>query len=619
MAPSAERPFNPLKSHELYTLRMLERGSTEPVFVRATPIEGSGCVIENEEDAKFNLSDHIGINSHKNNTLEWGLSGFEADTENITVGRIEAFGPQRHLSVQLKGTEKTRTLNLDEYLGLVEYYDDATGEIRTKLERKPETSKRSIILCFDGTSNHFSNQNTNVVKLVELLKKDDPSKQMVYYQAGVGTYSAPGFMTDAGQQIASTADQAVAWYLYQHVIDGYRYLMQTYRAGDQISIFGFSRGAYTARALAGMLYSVGLLPRHNLEQVSFAYQVYAESKFTGEEPGSSGPVEFTASPKDIHPGAFKRAFCIPITITFLGVWDTVGSLGALRRKTLPYIEHNPGVQQALALDENRGNFIPSVWDHSKNIRGQNTLEVWFKGGHCDVGGGAEPAEPYIRDGDVTPTRQKRLSNIPLRWMVRQCFTPGIHILFDPKAMRRYRNYEILEKRQPGGSTTAHLKASADLDEQDVTEAPFIAQDKWSSTGWGWWILDKIPVPKMSQINAPGTQPGTDWMPNNGAARTINNPVDTDHIRLHSSVYTHLKKYPNEGGKGGKGYVPAAIWHNWKENKWPLIDEGDMPSTMSLKDGHSGPVREALVMSWKVAKAKPEQGWTGKLTSWIGWS
>ncbi|KAF8687041.1 hypothetical protein RHS03_10029, partial [Rhizoctonia solani] len=135
---------------------------------------------------------------------------------------------------------------------------------------------RSIVLCFDGTSNHFSERNTNVVKLVELLSKNDPSTQMVHISSanialqvthyawlgllsdntGVGTYSHPGFWTGITEVIAKKADEAVAWYLYQHVIDGYRFIMESYREGDEISIFGFSRGAYTARALAGMLHAV---------------------------------------------------------------------------------------------------------------------------------------------------------------------------------------------------------------------------------------------------------------------------------------------------------------------------------------------------------------------------
>ncbi|KAF8596212.1 hypothetical protein BDV93DRAFT_406835, partial [Ceratobasidium sp. AG-I] len=91
---------------------------------------------------------------------------------------------------------------------------------------------RTLVLCFDGTSNHFSNKNTNVVKLMELLKKTDPSRQMVRYI--ITQYSL--------RSTLNPADEGLAWYLYQHVV------------GDRISIFGFSRGAFTARALAGMVH-----------------------------------------------------------------------------------------------------------------------------------------------------------------------------------------------------------------------------------------------------------------------------------------------------------------------------------------------------------------------------
>ncbi|CEL53216.1 hypothetical protein RSOLAG1IB_06182 [Rhizoctonia solani AG-1 IB] len=105
-------------------------------------------------------------------------------------------------------------------------------------------------------------------------------------------------------------------------------------------------------------------------------------------------VDMSARPENVDPKCFKMVFCTPIEIKFLGVWDTVGSVGAFKRKTLPHIEYNASVKhfrQALALDETRGNFIPSVWDHSKTQLeqgGQSAVEVWFKGGHSDVGGGA---------------------------------------------------------------------------------------------------------------------------------------------------------------------------------------------------------------------------------------
>lgn len=90
-------------------------------------------------------------------------------------------------------------------------------------------------------------------------------------------------------------------YLNAHVMGGYRFLMDNYRNGDKISIFGFSRGAYTARALAGMLATVGLLPKDNIAQVPFVWKMYAETGFGLAE-------------------GFKKAFCRTVKIEFLGVW-----------------------------------------------------------------------------------------------------------------------------------------------------------------------------------------------------------------------------------------------------------------------------------------------------------
>ncbi|CAE6526394.1 unnamed protein product [Rhizoctonia solani] len=649
MTESTKPSLDPTPNHELFLLDIVDRPSNSAdIIVRATPLPGK-CVFDDLKYADFNLSKCVGVN--QSNKLEWGLSGLQAIAKNP---RIECYGdgPERYLVVDVPVVTKTgetsgqtRSLNLDKYLGLIEFYDDDAGEIRTKLTRKREISKRSIILCFDGTSNHFSNRNTNVVKLVELLKKDDPSQQMVYYQAGVGTYMAPGLLTVVGQAFAAKVDEGVAWYLYQHVIDGYRYLMQTYRAGDQVSIFGFSRGAYTARALAGMLHSVGLLPRHNLEQVPFAYQVYAESdksstsdnnKSTNETPNlstgdtSNLKAKYKTSPKDIHPDAFKRAFCIPITITFLGVWDTVGSVGALTRKTLPHIEYNPSViyfRQALALDENRGNFIPSLWDHTQTNDNQDALEVWFKGGHCDVGGGSGSPEDFIPDDAPAQEKPARLSDISLRWMIRQCLVPGVLILFDPKAMRRYRKHRILEVREPGASEEAVQKASDILDMHDIEREPSLMYEK----SWGWWLLDwaPIPLPKLSQLTKTNSRPDTVYWPNCGAARIIYNPTLKDSttkapIHLHASVYAHLKHLADEEakrGKGGKvetvgkGYKPSAEWYGWG-NQWPIVEEGvDIPSVMSSEpNSASASVRAAL----KMRNPKPSRGWFS-FSGWFGGS
>ena len=129
-------------------------------------------------------------------------------------------------------------------------------------------------------------------------------QQMVYYQSGIGTYLSPQVLTPVRTAVALTVDKAVAWSLDAHVMQGYEFLMQTYTSGDRICLFGFSRGAYTARALAGMVHKVGLLPAYNQQQVPFAYHMYKRADEVGWHQST----------------AFKKAFCVDVDIEFIGVW-----------------------------------------------------------------------------------------------------------------------------------------------------------------------------------------------------------------------------------------------------------------------------------------------------------
>ncbi|KAI0953205.1 hypothetical protein AcW1_007484 [Taiwanofungus camphoratus] len=143
-------------------------------------------------------------------------------------------------------------------------------------------------------------------------------------------------------------DEAFAWYLDAHVRGGYDFLMQNYRPGDKICLFGFSRGAYTARALAGMLHKVGLLPRDNPEQVPFAYKLYKRTD----------PASITLA------AGFKRTFCRGVRIEFVGVWETVASVGVIFSRTLPFITSNTTIKtfrHALSLDEHRAKFRPNLY------------------------------------------------------------------------------------------------------------------------------------------------------------------------------------------------------------------------------------------------------------------
>ncbi|KIK99629.1 hypothetical protein PAXRUDRAFT_822546 [Paxillus rubicundulus Ve08.2h10] len=212
----------------------------------------------------------------------------------------------------------------------------------------PARPPRMIVLCFDGTSGQFDSANSNVVKFYALLRKDCPEQQLVYYQAGIGTYFAPGVVSPLWTPLAQLLDEAVAWYLDAHVMGGYKYLMENYRPGDKIYLFGFSRGAYTARALAGMLGKVGLLQRDNVQQVSFAYKAYMRSDKEG--------IKLAAR--------FKRTFSQEVAVDFVGVWDTVQSTGVLVNRILPFTDSNTSIRvfrQALALDEHRSRFRPNLY------------------------------------------------------------------------------------------------------------------------------------------------------------------------------------------------------------------------------------------------------------------
>lgn len=318
---------------------------------------------------------------------------------------------------------------------------------------------RTLVLCFDGTAAQFDSDNTNVVKLFGLLRKDEMDKQRCYYQSGIGTYFDPGAVSWLFSWCAKLLDEAIAWYLDEHVMDGYKFLMSNYRTGDKISMFGFSRGAYTARALAGMLAKVGLLPHDNLQSVTLAYKYYQRQDKKG-----------IALAKQ-----FKKEFCQDVDVEFVGVWDTVQSTGILLSRSLPFTDSNTFVttfRHALSLDEHRAKFRPNLYHrplkkekpslaqkaklgitrvsnllHGKrhmssggdNLAENSTsepgseqlapletdvLEVWFAGCHSDIGG-----------GNVQNDEKVSLAQIPLRWMIEQVIASGCGVLFEDEGLK----------------------------------------------------------------------------------------------------------------------------------------------------------------------------------------
>ena len=288
-----------------------------------------------------------------------------------------------------------------------------------------------LILCFDGTGNSFQGNpaDTNIVKLMDMFDRS-ATRQMHYYQrksnvrmldfftsrtqdprnvanasaAGIGTYTSSesvnqGFIGRIKKFVTQTIDCGLATSFDSHVIAGYRFLMRYYGMGDRIYIFGFSRGAFTARFLARMISAVGLLSMGNEEMVPFAYKVYQDYEMNLPN----------AQAAEAYSKTFRRAFCRHegdegIKVHFLGLFDTVNSVGTFdvgltgNMKAPDVIGTAEHVRHAVAIDERRVKFKAALLaqdERSNESDPEDSKEVWFPGNHGDIGGGwpAEDEEP----------------------------------------------------------------------------------------------------------------------------------------------------------------------------------------------------------------------------------
>ncbi len=281
---------------------------------------------------------------------------------------------------------------------------------------------KRLIICCDGTWNEpdekvdnnpaDETEPTNVLKVVRGIAPVDRHEfpQVVYYDSGVGTqgfvdkYVGGGF----GRGISENIQQA------------YRFIANNYHDGDDLFLFGFSRGAYTVRSLAGFIGSVGLLEKAHLRRVPEAYALYRTP------PGKRS--------KSLPGQRLKKLKTPPrcgIPIKFIGVWDTVGALGAptpiLGRLTRGKVSfHNTQLGKdvqhayhALAIDERRRPFQPNLWT-GMPANGQTIEQVWFSGVHSNVGGG------YRNTG---------LSDIALKWLTDRASQHGLEFTQQIAALR----------------------------------------------------------------------------------------------------------------------------------------------------------------------------------------
>jgi len=281
---------------------------------------------------------------------------------------------------------------------------------------------RNLIICCDGTNNSLKSPPTNVRHLSELAKVADEGLQRVFYDVGVGVEADAGMRTRIGAAFSRWSGSAFGTGLVENVEQAYRELIQQYADGDRVFLFGFSRGAYTVRVIAGLLHNYGLLRREHeadAAHVVRAYQDLYPAKGSGFVNGIATPEQ---QARFDEARRIRNMRALPCPVHFMGVFDTVSSLGwAWDPKTFPNTMTMPNVKilrHAMALDERRAKFRTNRIRLSENA---DHRQMWFAGVHSDVGGGYE-----------APRNQ--LSRVPLRWMLREAANAGM--LVDAAALAK---------------------------------------------------------------------------------------------------------------------------------------------------------------------------------------
>jgi uncharacterized protein (DUF2235 family) len=279
--------------------------------------------------------------------------------------------------------------------GQCDYHDGSVG--KRKLGRLgPRDSgelsnmAKNIVIGCDGTGNEFGESKSNVVKLYKMLVHD--ASQVTCYHPGVGTIGARNALTGLGKWWTKVIGLAFGYGISDNIADAYQFLMRTFQPDDTLYVFGFSRGAYTARALCGMLHIIGLLREDNEGLIPYSIRMLKEKN-----------IDFAVA------ADFKKTFCRECKPHFVGVWDAVSSVGWVYNVAhFPGTKatHNPDmrvIRHAVSIDERRAFFRQNLFGAPHDAQ-QDIKEVWFAGVHSDVGGSY-------------PESESQLSKIALRWMV----------------------------------------------------------------------------------------------------------------------------------------------------------------------------------------------------------
>ena len=301
-------------------------------------------------------------------------------------------------------------------------------------------SGKRLIVCCDGTWNKLDSEcPTNVVRVAQAVKRtaSDGVPQIVFYDEGIGV--------DSNKIVGGVTGLGID----KNIQDAYRFLSFNYDQGDEIYLFGFSRGAYTVRSLAGMIYCSGLLSRRYITKASEAYELYRDR---GLKPNDDQAKSFR---KDYGKDNGER-----VPITLLGCFDTVGALGiplvpAFKKfegqlKTR-YKFHDTTLNKdvenavhAVAIDEIREVFDVTLMTKNPDAPNQRLRQVWFPGEHGCIGGGT--------------TAYRGLSDTVLKWMLDQISDLQLKLEFEPDAIEDLKpDYKIPFQNKPGFYKLAGIK------------------------------------------------------------------------------------------------------------------------------------------------------------------
>lgn len=340
---------------------------------------------------------------------------------------------------------------------------------------------KNIVICLDGTGNGIKDDISNVLKCFRSFEKSD--RQRVYYSQGVGTLGEYKPWTRLSQWFQhGFLGKVFGLGIDRRVTEAYRFLVKHYRPGDKVYIFGYSRGAYAARVLAGLIYTIGVLKPDQENLIGSGYLAYLAEDSRGDE-------VFAELHEDTPAESFRRTMQPHASpVTFMGLFDTVGSvfvpsrtirsLFPLSRIAHPCVYRNPVVEavcHAVAVDERRALFPVSLWPKDQwhkvrkfapDDRKQQVHEVWFRGSHGDIGGGGK-------------RRNSARSQITFKWMVEKAGEAGVLIV--------NRTHKHVSGEVNYTSTTRHAYPKADPQ----------AKVQESLKGL-WWILEFLPsnMPKV---------------------------------------------------------------------------------------------------------------------------